>query len=362
MFKNKNFVELSNILEPNCVSIYIPTHRAGQATWDNTDALKLKNQILRLKKELYEKDFSEKAIRKFVRPLEKLQNDRSFWLDQSDCLAIFANEYFVDCFKVPVQTNELFFMGERFYLKPLIPMIKGQNRFFILDLNLHHIRLFDCTQYSISPVRIDDLLPTSIKEVQVNKAPNQLLAHADQRKNDITKLYRYVNEGLMEILHDEKAPMVLAGVDYLIPLFQEVCTYPQTVVNKHISGNIEYDDITLIHEKAWEQVHTLFDVEKRQALENFEAQAHTPRTTESIETIVKAAHHGRIDTLFLQNDANYWGHFDLANQKVQTNNPNHETCLLNLAAVQSTLKGANVFLLDVSDMPVEEEACAILRY
>ncbi len=60
-------------------------------------------------------------------------------------------------------------------------IIKGQNRFFILDLNLHHIRLFDCTQYSISPVKIDDFIPLSIKKVQLSSRSNQLQFHGNDK-------------------------------------------------------------------------------------------------------------------------------------------------------------------------------------
>lgn len=380
MFQKKDFINLATVRHEDCVSIYIPTHRAGQETWNGKDAIKLKNKITQLKFALLEKDYNTPTINEFVAPLEKLQKDQEFWQHQSDGLAIFRTPEQLSYYHIPIRFKERFFLNNRFYLKPLIPLIKGQNRFFVLTLSQNDIQFFECTQHSIVNVNIDDLVPNSIEEVIGTETyPNELqfrtlgggraMYHGQggtnsRKETDMKRFFRLINDGLMQMLHDENVPLILAGVDYLMPMFREVCAYRYLMMDRHISGNMENQDMAWIHEQAWELMEGFFNQKKEAALEHYVDMVGSTKATDSLDTIVRAAYSGRIEALYLREGVDYWGYFDKENQTVEIHNHKKkgDGCLLNMAAIQSTLHGSKVYLLDKEEMPIQQEACAVLRY
>lgn len=43
-------------------------------------------------------------------------------------------------------------------------------------------------------------------------------------KEDILRYFRQIDRGVEELLKGQRAPLVLAGVDYLLPIYREVRT------------------------------------------------------------------------------------------------------------------------------------------
>ena len=48
---------------------------------------------------------------------------------------------------------------------------------------------------------------------------------ADDEKTNILRFFHSVNEGLNALIEDKTIPMILAGVDYLLPIYREASTY-----------------------------------------------------------------------------------------------------------------------------------------
>lgn len=380
MFKRKDFVKLAKVKNRTAVTLCIPTHRSGMPTWNGQDRLRLKNKITELKNELIDRKWNETRVKKFIQPIQELYNNEDFWYHQSDSLVIFRTPTFFKYFQIPVKVAEMLHMGTRFYLKPFVSLTRGPYRFFVLGLSQNNIQFFECTRYTISEVTVNDLIPMSLSESMEQEAyekqlqfrgntGGKIMYHGhgswkDHKPTEVEKFFRRVDEGLMSMLHDEKAPLLLGGVDYLIPMYKEVNTYNFLLEDRHITGNMENMNTIMIHEKAWEEMADFYAMTKIKALERFETTQHEKRTTSSVEEIVKAAHNGRVSTLFLKNDCNKWGKFNPDNQQVHfyPKALENQSCLLNMAAIQSTLNGGNVYLLNEKEMPVEQETCAILRY
>ncbi len=55
-------------------------------------------------------------------------------------------------------------------------------------------------------------------------------------KDLIKQYFRLIDEGLKDILNKHEYPMVLAEVDYLLPIYQEVNKY-NNILNQGIYGN-----------------------------------------------------------------------------------------------------------------------------
>jgi len=80
--------------------------------------------------------------------------------------------------------------------------------------------------------------------------------------------------------------------------------------------------------------------------------------------IVPAAHHGRVEVLFTARNAQQWGTYDPAADRVQLlqePQPDGQD-LLDLAVVQALTRGAAVHVVEPPRMPEPATAAAIFRY
>ncbi len=388
LFNKKDFIELahySNNTDYPLISIYTPTHRAGQETWNGKDALKLKNIVLDIKDNLSEYDLNHSEVQNLLQPVIDLYEDHAFWLDQSDGLAIFLTKDYFKYYKIPIKFEGRYYINSQFHIKPLVSFTKESDRFFLLDLNQQHVRLFECMQYSITEIEISDVIPRNIKDALPEEHHSTTLqAHSggsndspifhgqggykSEHSIDIEKFFRLINDGIEKLLHDEKVPLLLGGVDYLIPMYRSVSTYNFLVEDRHISGNLQNEGIVTLHEKAWAEMSDIFEVSKKENISRFGEIAHTDLGATALEEVLKASVNGRVDTLFLNKKAHCWGEFDHTTQKTtqyddSSENVKEKADLLNFATIQCIENGGKVYLLEEEEMPSEDtKACAILRY
>jgi len=78
--------------------------------------------------------------------------------------------------------------------------------------------------------------------------------------------------------------------------------------------------------------------------------------------VLRTAHAGRIDTLFVRRDAQRWGRYDASKRKAEEHSDfqQGDRDLLDLAATQTLLMGGTVFVVD--DVPGGGDLSAVVRY
>lgn len=52
LITKEDIAELSEIKKENCISIFIPTHRAGEKVLEGVDSLRLKNELAEVREKL----------------------------------------------------------------------------------------------------------------------------------------------------------------------------------------------------------------------------------------------------------------------------------------------------------------------
>ena len=166
---------------------------------------------------------------------------------------------------------------------------------------------------------------------------------------------------MREDLRDSDAPLVLAGVDYLLPLYRDVSTYPH-LAEEAVTGNPDSLTGTTLHERALEVADRIVERERRQLASQIEEQWGSPRTTPDPETIVPAAHHGRVETLLISEDAERLGSYDADSGRVVLRPSQDQEDLLDLAAILTLENGGAVISLPPALMPHGSDAVAVLRY
>ncbi len=378
----QKFNELANIHEPHSISIYLPTHRTGQAVINEEDKIRFKNLVKKVKADLKNYPLQEDEIDKIMAPTDKLMNDNEFWRHLSDGLAVFISNNRFEYFTVPVKFDEQHYISTELYLKPLIPLSNGNGSFYLLALSLKNVNFYECTRYSIAEIKVDDLVPEKLQEaigydyeersLQMRSQQSETgegMYHGhniqkDDKKTEIKKFFRYVNNGIMKLIHDEDLPLIVACVDYLFPIYKKANNY-NFLYDKCVKGNPDQIPMAELHEIAWDIISEKFDKNRIEKLEKYEQALSKGKASFKIDEIIPAAVWGKIDTLFVNNNKNAFGQFDKENNLVviESKKTASNVSLLNLAVIKTFLQNGNVYLMNDNEMPVNDRtAAAIFRY
>ncbi|MBN1137486.1 MAG: hypothetical protein JXM73_12935, partial [Anaerolineae bacterium] len=115
------------------VSIFVPTHRTGRET--RQARIRLKNLLAQAEERLAAAGLRAPEIKAQLEPASRLVQDSLFWQRQSDGLAIFLAAETARHYRLPLDFEELVVVADRFYVKPLLPLLSGDGRFYVLALS-----------------------------------------------------------------------------------------------------------------------------------------------------------------------------------------------------------------------------------
>jgi hypothetical protein len=371
LITKKEIAELHDVNQEICISIFIPTHRAGKKVLQQEDTLMLKNQLKEVKSKLGKKGFHSNDISKMTAPVQELIDNSSFWREQSDGLAIFLADGFSKIYTLPVYFKEFSYISNSFYLKPLMPMFVGDGDFYLLMLERSNVKLYECTHHSITEIIIEDLIPATKqdrvgydyeqKNLQFRTGQagtGQAMYHGQEaatgkRDNEIKKYLRAINDGIAPLVREEKMPMLIAAQRPLFDTYREENTYPN-LMEEFLNINFGDIDIYEAHELAWEMMAPVFDQKRKDKIALFNELQGTGKTAIGIDKIIPAAINGKVDSLFCENKADIFGNYKKENNVItvsQSEEGDKTISLMNVAAVKAFLNGGDVYLLDKEEMP-----------
>ena len=364
-----------------CVSVFMPTHRGGAES--QQDQIRFKNLFREAEQTLLKTGFRSQHVKGFLEPAQKLLKGTSFWQQQIDGLSVFLCQDMFRYFRFPYRFKELVVVTDRFHTKPLLPLLSGEGQFYVLSLSQNQVSLLQGSRYGIVEVDLEGV-PESLADVlRYDDREKQLQFHtgtpggmgkrspmfhghgagADDAKDNILRYFRQIDKGLNKMLKDEQAPLVLAGVEYLFPIYSEANTYPY-IVKKGIAGNPERLSPEDLHEVAWTIVQPYFKKAEKNAVAKYKKFVGTGKTSSDVRKIVSAAYHGRVESLFVAVGVQSWGTFDSSQDIVQLHQEAElaDADLLDFAAIQTFLQGGSVFVLEPDQVPDEALLAAVFRY
>lgn len=379
--------QLTELLAPHpepCVSIFMPTVRAGAETLQNP--IRFKNLVRAAEAKLAERGLGSGEVAELMAPATRLIGDHDFWQHQADGLAYYLAPGFERRLRLPLAFDELAVVEGRFHLKSLFPLLDGDGAFHILALSKGRVRLFEASRFAVEEVELDGV-PTSLTEALGEEVTEPQIqfhnvgatpgggrgdrspifhghgAGEDDAKDELRRFFLRVDQGLRETLDGEAGPLVLAGVDYLLPIFRDASRHPDLVAGG-ITGNPEELGPDELRRRAWELVEPRFRAAREQAAAKFRELAGTGRASGQLDEVVPAAVDGRVGSLFVARGVRRWGSFDPAERAIRLHDqpgPGSED-LLDLAAVQSYLHGGAVHVVAPAEVPGGEPLAAVFRY
>ena len=363
------------------VSLYMPTEHKGQETEQNR--IRFKNLLQEAEQRLLSKGLRTPDVRKLLNPAHQLFEKPGFWRHQSHGLAVFLTAETFDYYRLSLSFDKLVVISDNFHIKPLLPFFACDGHFYILALSQNQVRLLEGTRHSVDEIELESLPINLADSLQFDRFNKKLQFHtstatpisgeragafhghdpSDESKTRILKWFHKIDDVLPGLIVGSQSPIVLAGVEFLFPLYKQANSYPH-LVNEGIPGNPEELKPGELHAQAWPIVEPVFQQAQESAAERFYQLSDTEKTTTDVQEAVLAAHHGRVADLFVPLDVQIWGVYDPGKNRVHIHEEKKpgDRDLLDLAAIQAILNGGSVFAVEQEQVPDGAPLAAVLRY
>lgn len=367
------------------VSVYLPVHRAGADR--QQDPIRLKNLLVQAGGLLTDRGMRSPDVEEFLGRAWELQRDPAFWREGFDGLALFIGESTFEVFRTSRGLPERLRVASRFLVRPLIPALDPGMSFYVLALSQKRVRLFEGTAEEVrelDPTGVPQGLAEALKyddyEKQVQfhsrtpagaagRGKRSAVFHGhggigEHLKDDLFRYFRMVDAGLNELVPSD-VPLLLAGVDYLLPVYREANTHARLLAEE-ITGNPDEMPPHGIHAEALALLEPHFSAELHHAVEAFSEGRGGDAATGDLRRIVPAALEGRIDTLIVGDEDTAWGMYDAAgdHMTLRSHPDSGDIDLLDHAATATLLNGGTVHVLPAERAreATGTDAAALLRY
>jgi hypothetical protein len=365
------------------ISIFLPTNRAGRDTQE--DPIRFKNLLREAEKQLLDSGLGPREVEALLKPAQELTDQVYFWKHQYEGLAVFLAPGDFHSYRLPFSVAEQMVISGSYIISPVLPLFTKNGHFFILALSQDEVRLFEGTRQCVGQIDLPEGTPESLDEaLQLDDPQRQTQFHTrtsqggtrdgsfhgqgpgiEENKVWIDQFLNRVDAGLEEIFREHDAPLVLAGVDYLLPIYRKVSDY-KNIMEAGITGGPEHFRPEELQEQAWPIVEAYFLQDLEKTIEQYQQNANTDKASDQVEEIVAAAFNGRVDQLILSVDTQVWGVFNPDTGKVTTDpqgqsHPDHLS-LLDFAAMKTLENGGTFYALSQEEMPTDSPIAAVFRY
>lgn len=373
--------ELKDLMQKRndwCVSMFMPTYRTGVESQQNS--IRLRNMMRQSEEALTEAGLRAQEAKELLGPVQELVNNILFWRNQSDGLAIFVSKDVFRYFCLPIHFDELLVTADRFHMKPLLPLLHGDERFYVLALSQNEVNLFEGTSQSIEEVKVENLPKSLADALQIDEPERQIRfrsgaggergammsghgAELEDVKENLLRYFQRIDKGLRDLLKESNIPLILAGVEYQFPIYREANSYP-FLMDEGIAGNPKGSSLEQMHREAWTIVKPYFQKAENDALSQYNQSVGTGLSSDNVSEIIPAAYHGRVGVLFVERGYQHWGTYNEADDAIvlaEKKEPGNED-LADYAAIQTFLNGGSVFVVEPNRLPGEARMAAVFRY
>ncbi len=371
--ENLDRAELDSLLnlEANWyLSLYMPTAKAGSEIRQNS--IRYKNLLKQIQDSIKDREIWD--------TISSVEGEPDFWNTQLHGLAVLGTPDLLRLYRLPMTLPELVRVNTHFHLRPLLPFLNNNGSFLVLTIDQQKIRLWLGSHFDkLVEIPLPDL-PTSFEdylatydtkaEIQFRGghfggSGNQGLFHGHgdvtaKEETEIKHFLQHFDGEISNLLKEYNLPLVIAGVESILPLYLEANTY-KLMIGKGIDVQPESISEDKLRQKAWELVEPYYQASQQQYLAEIGEQSHMDRVTNELARILQDSFQGKVKALFVSPQAERWGYFNPDTQAVDFHQERQaDSQDLYDTAVEWVLKrGGDVYLdEDQSSPPIT----ALLRY
>ena len=331
-----------------CVSIFTPTHPGG----DEQGRIRARRQLDEAADKLRDRGVRDAAA--WLEPARARLASDEFWKHASNGLATFISKNGCETHRLPLRFDERVVVGAHFHIKPLLPWIGEEGRFYVLAISQNHIRLLEGTAHGVralplpgAPQNEKEALRTHDRDDVLNFHTHhgamgnrmQAVFHGqgvgiDDHKTELAQYMQKIDRAVCHALGGSRFPLILATDDYLAAIYRAHSKYPR-LLDACLPGNPDHLSNQDLHAKALPVVLPLFHGREERLVAQYPRLKTAGRTMDGLSEALPAAQRGELETLLLAPGRDAWGVFDPAaaflEEHVQPRP--HDEELTNLAAI-----------------------------
>ena len=351
---------------------------------EQVDMSTFKSALQQVEKKLNEKKIEPAIIKNILKPGYDLLKNNTFWVSLNNGLAVYIADGFFKYVKLGAPVIQLIHVNSSFYISPLIPYMVRDENFYLLDIAKKFPRFYRADGFGIERLQIDEM-PFGVDDVVhfEEKDGDTLfrtggkggkgganfhgIGGGKPEENENIAIYlQEVDDTIWQThLHAENAPLLLAGQDFLIPIYRSVSKY-KNIWPEALTGNHHQQSDNELYEEAMKVMKPYFDKPLQYALEDYHNKLATALTSSMIETIIPATYYGKVSHLFVKKGLQVFGTFNEQENKLAIQDLEGKMSeaddLIDKAVIKTIQNGGEVYFLDADQMPRQNELAAIFRY
>jgi hypothetical protein len=374
--------ELLAIDQSPCLSLFMTTHRSHPENLQ--DPIRFKNLLKQLEESLLQK-YSADEAKKHIESLEALGNDNDFWNHTSEGLAILSTVGLFKAIRLPIPIEELAVVADSFHTKPLRQYLQSTDRYYVLGLSLHDIRLFEGNRHSLTEVELNAGTPKTITEALGDEltdkystvasyggtgGENSSMHHgqggrSEETEIDAERFFRVVANTIYEQYSKPSGwPLILAALPEHHNLFQKVSNNPLLLSNGIAMNpsSVSPDKLVTL---AWEIMEPEYNMKLDSFVSRFEQARANGKGSDDYKEVAVAAVEARVDTLIVEADriipVRITNLVTGNTQKKDLINPKVDDLLDDMGELVLKM-GGQVMVLPAEKMPSQTGLAAIFRY
>lgn len=311
--------ELLSVKHTPCLSLYMTTHRSHPENLQ--DPIRFQNLVKQLEESLLEQ-YSAIEVKKFLEPYVTLNNNNEFWGHTLDGLAVLGSTEIFKVIRLPIAVQELAVVADSFHTKPLRQYLQSVDRYHVLGLSLHEIRLFEGNRHSLVEVDLPPDFPKTITEALGDELTGKHTTVASYggtsgessdmhhghggKKDEVDKDAERFFNIIARTIHENYSkptgwPLILAALPEHHSLFQKLSKNP-LLLQKGINVNPASISIDKLVKLAWEVIEPDYLHKLKDLVKKFEQAKANNSGSDNVKEVVEAAEAGRVDTILIEKD------------------------------------------------------------
>src|SRR5271157_2223246 len=134
----------------------------------------LKSALHSIRKQLLESHTDTQTAGELLAPLERLAAGLETTHMWANSLIAFRSPGAFRHYWMRERLKDMAVVGERFEIRPLLAALSREQRFHLLAISRHHVRLFRATPHRMEEVRLEGMAPQNMQQFLHTRQPDHL--------------------------------------------------------------------------------------------------------------------------------------------------------------------------------------------
>jgi hypothetical protein len=323
------------------ISLYQPTHRHFPE--NKQDLIEFKNLLREIVNSLKQKN-EPSFIDSIMEPFYKLENDRDFWNNTLDGIAVLANQNRCIIYNLHGPVKEFAVVNNSFHIKPLIQAFQSVESYQLLGLSRNNFSLYQGNRYGFSEIGIGPDIPRTLGAVLGKQQTEPSLTQGSfggtgrlavyhgqgdkkaEDDKDTEKYFRYVDHYVYDSYSKaSKLPLILVSLKEYHTQFKNLSNNPY-LIEESIDCSYDSVETEQLQSKVLEVIKSL-NLEKTEIITEAykKAEAESMGSSDLVQ-VAKAAYESRVETILVEENRIVSGKIDSNTGKIKLGDIDNPDC------------------------------------